>query len=156
MNDQAGMKIALRLAAAAQKKGEVPVGAVVIQGDRVVAKAHNLTRTIMDPTAHAEMVAIREAAAALKNERLIGCDLYVTLEPCAMCAGAIVQARVGRVIYGAEDPKAGACGSVFRVIPNKKLNHRPLVIKEVLADESSRLLKRFFKARRRAPKGSLT
>ena len=142
------MRSALALAREAAVVGEVPVGALVVRDGRIVGKGYNLTRTKFDPTAHAEVVALRGAAKKLKNERLLGCDLYVTLEPCAMCAGAIVQARVARLVYGAPDPKAGACGSVIRVVPNKKLNHRPTVVRWLLAEESAELLTGFFRARR--------
>jgi tRNA(adenine34) deaminase len=148
LRDQRFMKLALEEAARAAAVGEVPIGAVLVQGDRIVGKGYNLTRTNTDPTAHAEIVALQAGAGMLKNERFLGCELFVTLEPCAMCAGAIVQARLSRLVYGARDPKAGACGSALRVIPNKKLNHRPAVVKLVLAEESAALLKGFFRARR--------
>lgn len=147
------MRMAMGLAKKAASVEEVPVGAVVVRDGRVIGKGYNLTRTNSDPTAHAEIVALRRAARKLKNERLLGCDLYVTLEPCAMCAGAIVQARIARLVYGAPDPKAGACGAVLRVIPNKKLNHRPTVVRSLLADEAAELLTGFFRARRRLRKG---
>ncbi len=149
------MRSALALAREASEVGEVPVGAVVVRDGKIIGRGYNLTRTKFDPTAHAEVVALRAAAKKVKNERLLGCDLYVTLEPCAMCAGAIVQGRVARLIYGAPDPKAGACGSVMRVIPNKKLNHRPTVVRWLLAEESAELLTGFFRARRSARKSSL-
>ena len=146
------MNRALSLARRAARVGEVPIGAVVVRDGLVIAEGYNLTRTDSDPTAHAEIVALRRAGQHLKNERLLGCDLYATLEPCAMCAGAIVQARIARVVYGAPDPKAGACGSVLRVLPNKKLNHRPTVVRWLRAEESARLLKGFFQARRKISK----
>src|SRR5262249_25062381 len=142
------MKEALRQARDAAKKGEVPIGAVILQKNRAVARAHNLTRTNHDPTAHAEMIVLKRAAKKIKNERLLNAALYVTLEPCAMCAGAIVQARVPVVVYGAKDPKAGACGSALKILPNKKLNHRPVVVGGVLAGESAALLRSFFRRRR--------
>ncbi len=142
------MDRALRLARSAAKKGEVPIAALLVKQGKVIAKAHNLTRTNTDPTAHAEIVVIQRAIKALKNERFLDTSLYVTLEPCAMCAGAIVQARIPTVVFGANDLRAGACGSVFRVLPNKKLNHRPLVVKGVGAEESVELLRSFFKKRR--------
>jgi tRNA(adenine34) deaminase len=148
--DAGYMRKALDLARAAARGEEVPIGALVVRDGRIIGTGHNLTRTNSDPTAHAEMVALRAASRKLKNERLLGCDLYVTLEPCAMCAGAIVQARIARVVYGAPDPKAGACGSVMRVIPNRKLNHRPTVVKWLMAEDSAALLKGFFRARRRS------
>lgn len=139
---------ALRLAQKAAERGEVPVGALLVRGQKVIARSHNLTRTRKDPTAHAEVVAIQAAIRKLKNERFLDTILYVTLEPCAMCAGAIVQARIPTVVFGAKDPRAGACGSVFRVLPNKKLNHRPIVVKGVLAEDAAELLREFFKKRR--------
>ena len=143
------MSRALSQARAAAKKGEVPVGAVLVRDGKVIAHGHNLTRTLNDPTAHAEIVVIQEASKMLKNERFLGTTLVVTLEPCAMCAGAIVQARIPMVVYGAPDPKAGACGSVFRILPNKKLNHRPIVVKGVMAEASVQLLQGFFRKRRK-------
>jgi len=142
------MMQALVLARQAARKGEVPVGAIVVRSGKIVSKGMNLTRTDHDPSAHAEMVAIRLAAAKLGNERLTDCVLYVTLEPCAMCAGVIVQARLPLVVYGAADPNAGACGSALRVIPNKKLNHRPKVVKGILAEEAGEILRAFFRRRR--------
>ncbi len=142
------MRKALWEARLSAKAGEVPIGAVLVRDGRVIARGHNLTRTRADPTAHAEIVVIQKAAAKIKNERFLGATLYVTLEPCAMCAGAIVQARIPTVVYGAEDPKAGACGSVVKVLPNGKLNHRPRVEGGVLAKESAALLKGFFRKRR--------
>jgi tRNA(adenine34) deaminase len=142
------MHLALREARQAQKKDEVPVGAVLIQNGKVLARGHNLTRTHRDPTAHAEMVVLKKAARKIRNERLLGTTLYVTLEPCAMCAGAIIQARIPVVVFGAKDPKAGACGSVLKVLPHKKLNHRPQVVKGVMAKESAQILKDFFRRKR--------
>src|SRR5438105_3376333 len=147
------MRKALLQAKRAARKEEVPIGAVLVEKGQVVAEAHNLTRTNADPTAHAEMVVIQKAARKIKNERFPKTALYVTLEPCAMCAGAIVQARIPLVVYGADDPKAGACGSVVRVLPNRKLNHRPHVVKGVLGEEAAELLKGFFKKRRRNFRG---
>ena len=142
------MNKALALARMASERGEVPIGAVLVKGGKVVARAHNLTRTKKDPTGHAEMVVIQKAISKLKNERFLDTILYVTLEPCAMCAGAIVQARIPTMVFGAHDAKAGACGSVFKILPNKKLNHRPTVKSGVLAEESVSLLREFFKKRR--------
>jgi len=130
------------------------VGAVLLQAGKVLASGHNLTRTRKDPTAHAEMVVIQKAIKKIKNERLGETTLYVTLEPCAMCAGAIVQARIPTVVFGAKDPKAGACGSVLKVMPNKRLNHRPKVIKGVLKKECGETLKEFFRGRRGRRKGN--
>jgi len=140
---------ALKQANFAIKAGDVPVGAILVKDGALVSKAHNLTVTNKDPSAHAEMLVLRAAARRLKNERLTGTILYTTLEPCVMCAGAIIQARVSMVVYGAKDPKAGACGSVFKIHKTKKLNHRFRVIGGVLAEESSKLLKDFFKAKRK-------
>ncbi len=148
--DAFGMRLALREAERAAEAGEVPVGAVVFSGDELVGKAHNQRETLQDPTAHAEMLAITQAAEALESWRLEGCTLYVTLEPCAMCAGAIVLARIDRLVYGAPDPKAGACGGALRVIPHEKLNHRPAVTAGVLEAECGEVLRRFFRSRRRA------
>lgn len=142
------MQTAIKLAKSAMRHNEVPIGALITHNNRIIAQAFNLTRTHHDPTAHAEMLAIAQAAKILKNERLLGTVLYVTLEPCAMCAGAIVQARIPTVVFGARDPRAGAAGSVFNVLSKKKLNHRPLVIKDVLAEECGQLLKDFFKRKR--------
>ena len=138
------MHEALELAGDAARQGEVPVGAVVARGGRVIARAGNSPRTLRDPTAHAEILAIRRACAALADERLAGCDLYVTLEPCAMCAGAIVLSRLDRVVFGAYDPKAGAVGSLWDVVRDRRLNHRPEVIGGVLAEETGALIREFF------------
>jgi tRNA(adenine34) deaminase len=142
------MREALAEARKAYKKNEVPVGAVLVKRNKIVARAHNLTRHRKNPVAHAEILLFGKAAAKLRNERFLDTTLYVTLEPCAMCAGAIVQARIPTVVYGTKDPKAGACGSALKVIPHKKLNHRPQVVAGILGDESSQLLKIFFRARR--------
>jgi tRNA(adenine34) deaminase len=142
------MARAVELARAAESEGEVPVGAVLIAGDRVLGEGYNRPITACDPTAHAEIVALRAAAAQAANYRLPGSTLYVTLEPCAMCAGAIVQARVERVVFGARDPRAGAAGSVFDVFGEARLNHRPEVTEGVLADACGGLLTDFFRQRR--------
>jgi len=144
------MRTALDEARSAAASGDVPVGAVVVQGDVVVARAANRTVRDQDPTAHAELLAIRAASAALGSWRLEGCTLYVTLEPCAMCAGAIVLGRVPRVVIGAWDPKAGMAGSVGDLLRHPRLNHRPEVAGGVLEDECGALLRDFFAARRRA------
>jgi len=141
---------ALALASQAARKNEVPVGCVVVSEKQVIARASNRIKRDRDPTAHAEVLALRQAAKKLNNERLNGTILYTTIEPCTMCAGAIVLARVAKVIYGAKDVKAGACGSVFKVIPSHKLNHRPCVVGGVLAQECGNLLKQFFKGKRRS------
>ena len=142
------MRAALREAAKAGLRGEVPVGAVVVQDGKIVARGSNRPVTSSDPTAHAEVVALRRAARRAGNYRLTGCDLYVTIEPCAMCLGATVQARVGRLVYGAPDPKAGAVRSIM-VFPFDRSNHRPRILGGVLAAESGRLLTDFFRSKRR-------
>jgi tRNA(adenine34) deaminase len=147
-NDLEFMKAALDEARAAGQRGEVPIGAVVVVNDTVVARAGNRTIADCDPTAHAEVIALREAARKLGNYRLLGTSLYVTIEPCAMCAGAMIQARIGRLVYGADDAKAGAVRSCFSIFENEKLNHRVDVTSAVLAEESVELLREFFMARR--------
>jgi len=142
------MRIALRQAQAAFDEGEVPVGAVIVHSNRVIAKAHNQKECLRDPTAHAEMIAITQAAAELGNWCLAGCVMYVTLEPCPMCTGALVLARVSRLVIGARDPKTGACGSVMDLSAHPRLNHGVDVSFGVMADESSDLLKRFFLRKR--------
>ena len=139
------MEAALEEAKIAFDLGEVPVGAVVVRGGEIIARAHNMTETIKDPTAHAEVLAIREAARALGGWRLIGCDLYVTMEPCSMCAGAIVWSRVERLFYGARDPKAGAVGSLFDIPGDSRLNHNPEVVGGVMEEECSAIVKDFFR-----------
>ena len=142
------MRRALALARHAEAAGEVPVGAVVVQDGEVIGEGWNQPIRSNDPSAHAEMVALRAAATRNKNYRLPGTTLYVTLEPCVMCAGAIVHARIARVVYGATDPKAGAAGSVFQLLNSPALNHRAEVSGGVLGEESSELLKAFFQSRR--------
>jgi len=146
--DQRWMRHALMLARRAEEAGEVPVGAVVVINDEIVAEGWNQPIRRRDPTAHAEIVALRAAAEALGNYRLPGATLYVTLEPCPMCAGAIVHARIGRVVYGATDPRAGAAGSVFDLLNSSTLNHRANVTAGVLSGECERALKDFFRTRR--------
>jgi len=146
--DERFMREALKEAGYAFEDGEVPVGAVIVHQGRVIGRAHNQGECLKDPTAHAEMIAITQAAAALDRWRLTGCTLYVTLEPCTMCAGAIVLARIDRLVYGAADPKAGACGSLMNIVQDPRLNHRVEVIGGVLAEESSALLREFFHQRR--------
>jgi tRNA(adenine34) deaminase len=146
--DEAFMRRALDLARHAEQAGEVPVGALVVLNDEVIGEGWNQPIVSHDPTAHAEIVALRAAATRLKNYRLTGTTLYVTLEPCAMCAGAIVQARVARVVYGAADPKAGAAGSVFNLLESPSLNHRAQITRGVLAEECGTMLRKFFEARR--------
>jgi len=146
--DAAGMELALAEARMAADAGEVPVGAVVIRDGEIVARAGNRNLRDHDPSAHAEIVALRQAADRLGNHRLTGCVLYATIEPCAMCAGAIIHARISRLVYGARDVKAGAAGSVMDVINHPQLNHKLEVVSGVLADQCSMLLKNFFAARR--------
>ena len=142
------MQLALAEAQRARDEDEVPIGAVIVRDERVIAAAHNQRETLRDPTAHAEMIAITQAAAALGDWRLEGTTLYVTLEPCAMCAGAIVLARIPRVVFGAADPKAGAVVSLFRLLEDERLNHRAEVSPGVLADQCGDLLTRFFQNKR--------
>lgn len=142
------MALALREAIAAAEEDEVPVGAVVVVEERVVGRAHNQREKLNDPTAHAEMIAITQASNALESWRLAGATLYVTLEPCAMCAGALVLARVDRLVFGAPDPKAGACGSLFDIVRDPRLNHRLEVVGGVLEAECAELLKSFFRGKR--------
>jgi tRNA(adenine34) deaminase len=146
--DEQYMRRALELAREAESAGEVPVGAVIVYQDEVLAEGFNRPISTRDPTAHAEMVALRAASARLDNYRLAGTTLYVTLEPCAMCAGAMVHARVQRLVYGATDPRAGASGSILNVTQHAALNHRLDVTPNVLAEEGGALLKNFFVARR--------
>jgi len=142
------MRLALQEARRAAREEEVPVGALLVCQGRVVARAHNRPLHLSDPTAHAEVLALRRAARRLGNYRLTGCTLYVTIEPCAMCAGAIVHARVKRVVYGASDSKAGANGSALTVLNHPKLNHQVEVVAGVLAEECASLVRDFFRRRR--------
>jgi tRNA(adenine34) deaminase len=146
--DEHFMRLAIREAQRALEHEDVPVGAVIVRDGEVAAVGHNERELRQDPTAHAEVLAIREAARALGSWRLLDCMLYVTLEPCAMCAGAIVLARLPRVIYGAHDPKAGAAGSVLDILGEPRLNHRPEVAAGLLAEASTALLRDFFGSRR--------
>jgi len=142
------MSEALKEARIAFEKDEVPVGAVIIHKGRIIGRAHNQIKLLKDPTAHAEMIAITQAASYLGNERLLNTTIYVTIEPCSMCAGALVLARVKRLVYGADDPKTGAAGSVLNIANNKKLNHRVRLAKGVLSEDCAGLLKEFFKKKR--------
>ena len=146
--DRAAMLRALELAGEAMALGEVPVGALVVREGRIVSQAFNLRETLHDPTAHAERLALTMAGRALGTWRLDGCTLYVTLEPCPMCAGAIVQSRIPKVIYGAKDPKAGACHSLYRLASDPRLNHRSEVRSGLLEDDCRAILQRFFQGRR--------
>ena len=148
IDDRQAMQAALAEARLAADAGEVPIGAVIVHQGAIIARGQNRVLRNVDPTAHAEIVALRAAAAALANYRLSGCTLYVTLEPCAMCAGAILHARVSRLVYAAPDPKAGACGSVLSVLNHPQLNHQIQMEQGILADESAELLRDFFRDRR--------
>jgi tRNA(adenine34) deaminase len=149
---EAFMRRALAEALAAMAEDEVPIGAVIVREGQVIAAAHNQREQLRDPTAHAEMIAITQAAAAVGDWRLEGCTLYVTLEPCPMCAGAIVLARVPAVVYGASDPKGGAVNTLYQMLDDARLNHRAEVVAGVLADECADLLSRFFEQKRREGK----
>jgi len=149
LDDDAFMRAALDEARRGAAAGEVPVGAVVVLADEIVARAHNAPIALVDPTAHAEILALRAAAAKAGNYRLTGAVLYATLEPCAMCCGALVNARIARVVYGTPDPKAGAVESLYRLLDDARLNHRVDTVGGVLADESAALLREFFDRRRR-------
>ncbi len=142
------MKLALEEAEQAMREEEVPIGAVIVWEDRVIARAHNQREQLHDPTAHAEMIAITQAAEAQQSWRLDGCTLYVTLEPCPMCAGAIVLARIPTVVYGATDPKAGAVHTLYRLLDDGRLNHRCMVVSGVLAEPCGQVLTRFFQRQR--------
>ena len=150
MPDPAFMQLALEQARHAWTRGEVPVGAVVVRGGEVIATGFNQPIGCHDPTAHAEIVALRAAAAALGNYRLPGCELYVTLEPCVMCSGAMMHARLERVVFGAPDPKTGAGGSVLNLFEQAQLNHHTKLVGGVMADEASAMLRAFFAERRAA------
>jgi tRNA(adenine34) deaminase len=149
MNDADFMGEAIALAREAEAAGEVPVGAVVVKAGAIIGRGYNHPIAAHDPTAHAEIVALRDAAARIGNYRLIDCELFVTLEPCTMCAGAIMHARISRLVYGAPDPKAGACGSIANLFADGRINHHTRVESAVRSEECSLLLKSFFKNRRR-------
>ncbi|MEE2684714.1 MAG: tRNA adenosine(34) deaminase TadA [Planctomycetota bacterium] len=146
--DEHYMKLALQQAQQAAESDEVPVGAVIVHGERTIALAHNQREQLNDPTAHAEMIAITQAAEAIGDWRLENCTLYVTLEPCLMCAGAILQARLGRLVYGASDPKAGAVESLFQTMADNRLNHQVESISGILAQECGEILSHFFQQQR--------
>jgi len=149
MNDMEFMQIALSLAAEAAAQGEVPVGAIVVKDGVIIGRGSNAPISQHDPSAHAEIQALRAAAKTLGNYRLVDCTLYVTLEPCAMCAGAIQHARIARLVFGASDPKTGACGSVIDLMAEQKLNHHTEVSGGLLANECGAMLSRFFAGRRK-------
>jgi tRNA(adenine34) deaminase len=148
IDDREAMQAALDEARLAGEAGEVPIGAVVVCDSEIIARGQNRVLREVDPTAHAEIVAMRAATAVVANYRLLGCTLYVTLEPCAMCAGAMVHARLDRLVFGAADPMAGAAGSVLSVLNHPQLNHQMLMEQGILADESAELLRSFFRERR--------
>lgn len=149
MQDEHWMRLALEQAALAEAAGEVPIGAVLVSAEnRILGHGQNRVIRDSDPTAHAEIIALRKGGKAIHNYRLEGCTLYVTLEPCAMCAGAMIHARLARLVYGASDPKAGAAGSVLAVLNHPKLNHQMPVTSEVLAAECGGILRHFFQSRR--------
>lgn len=152
MTDEEWMWLALRLAEKAQELDEVPVGAVVVKDEELIGQGYNQPITTHDPSGHAEMIAIRAAGQYLQNYRLDGCTLYVTLEPCAMCIGAIFHARLCRLVYAASDPKTGVCGSILDLPAEKRLNHHLEVANGLLAEESGRLLKQFFQRKRELAK----
>jgi len=154
MTDSDYMLLALELASLAQAAGEVPVGAVVVLDGKIIGRGYNAPISRNDPTAHAEMMALRDAAQNIGNYRLVGCELFVTLEPCLMCAGAIMHARIARLVYGARDPKTGACGSVLNAFADPRLNHHTEVKVGVLADECGLMLSDFFAMRRAQQKAS--
>ena len=142
---------ALLEAEKALKQNEVPIGAVIVYQGRIVGRGYNQVETLNDPTAHAEIIAITSACATLENKYLNGCTLYVTLEPCSMCAGALIWSKIDRLVFGATDEKAGACGSILNIAQNKSLNHHVEIIQGVLELDASELLKQFFKSRRKSP-----
>lgn len=152
MNDTEFMQIALALAAEAGSKGEVPVGAIVVKDGVIIGRGSNAPISQHDPSAHAEIQAMRDAARNIGNYRLVDCTLYVTLEPCAMCTGAIQHARIARLVFGASDPKTGACGSVINLMAEEKLNHHTEVTGGILAAECGGLLSQFFASRRKLSK----
>jgi tRNA(adenine34) deaminase len=155
MSDELMMRTALKLAQQAEEVGEVSVGAVVVRNGEIIGRGFNAPISRHDPSAHAEMMALRDAAQELGNYRLVGCELFVTLEPCLMCAGAIMHARIARVVYGASDFKTGACGSVLDVFSDKRLNHHAEVVGGVLADDCGLMLSSFFAKRRAQQKANL-
>ena len=148
------MRIALEEAEQALREDEVPIGAVIVHDGRLIARAHNQREQLRDPTAHAEMIAITRAAESRGSWRLEGCTLYVTLEPCPMCAGAILQARIAALVYGASDPKAGAVDTLYRLLDDPRLNHRTQTTSGVLAEPCGQLLSRFFQEQRQKKKGT--
>jgi len=152
--DERFMQAAITAAKIAEDNGDVPIGAVIVHQGRIIAKAYNQREQLQDPTAHAEIIALTQAAAALENWHLNGCTIYVTLEPCPMCAGALVLARIDRLVYGCDDSKAGACGSLYNIVADGRLNHRLDVTGDVLEDQCREQLKEFFARRRQDNKSN--
>jgi tRNA(adenine34) deaminase len=148
MLDRQFMKAAIDQANIALENGDVPIGAVIVHQDKIIAKGYNQRHKLNDPTAHAEIIAITAAAEYIGNWRLHGCTIYVTLEPCPMCAGALVLARIERLVFGCDDPKAGACGSLYNIVQDKRLNHRVEITKGILAEDCSKILQDFFRVKR--------
>ena len=146
--DERYMRMAIDAAHIAEENGDVPIGAVIVYQDRVIGRAYNQREQLTDPTAHAEIVALTQAATFVESWRLHGCTIYVTLEPCPMCAGALVLGRLDRLVYGCDDPKAGACGSLYDIVRDERLNHRLEVTAGILAQDCAALLQTFFRARR--------
>lgn len=147
-SDEKFMKLAIEQANIAEENGDVPIGAVIVHKNQIIAKAYNQREQLQDPTAHAEIIALTQAAAAMESWRLSGCTMYVTLEPCPMCAGALVLARIDRLVYGCDDPKTGAVKSLYNIVTDGRLNHRLEVTSGVLADECVKLLQDFFQKKR--------
>ncbi len=146
--DEQFMRVAVEAAKVAEENGDVPIGAVIVLENRIIAKAYNQREQLQDPTAHAEIIALTQAAAAIGNWRLDGCTMYVTLEPCCMCAGALVLSRMDRLVYGCDDPKTGACKSLYNIVQDERLNHRLEVTSGVLKNEYHKLLQDFFQKKR--------
>jgi len=146
--DQRFMRVAIEAAGIAEENGDVPIGAVIVYKSQIIGKAYNQREQLKDPTAHAEIIALTQAAAFLESWRLNGCTMYVTLEPCPMCAGALVLGRLDRLVYGCDDPKTGACKSLYNIVQDERLNHKLEVTSGVLSDECTELLQQFFQKRR--------
>jgi tRNA(adenine34) deaminase len=151
-NDEHFMQLAIEQAGIAEENGDVPIGAVIVHNGQIIGKAYNQREQLQDPTAHAEIIALTQAAAALESWRLEGCTMYVTLEPCPMCAGALVLARIDRLVYGCDDPKTGAVKSLYNIVTDSRLNHRVEVISGVLTEQCRDLLEQFFQKRRQENK----
>jgi len=147
-HDEQYMRQAIEAAKIAQENGDVPIGAVVVYENQIIGRTYNQREQLKDPTAHAEIIALTQAAAFIESWRLTGCTMFVTLEPCAMCAGALVLGRLDRLVYGCNDPKAGACGSLYNIVQDGRLNHRLEITSGVLADECAKLLQDFFRQKR--------